>query len=74
MEAKKHFWVDYLACLIFGAVLVPLYCFGRNYPQFFVMDLLVSVVFFAGIHVVCFFGVRLFLKENEEKVFVLYCF
>jgi len=74
MNAKKHSWVDYLACLIFGAVIMPLYYFGRNYPHFFVMDLLVSVVFFAGIYVVCFFGVRLFLKENEEKVFVLYCF
>jgi len=34
VDTKKHFWVDYLACLIFGAVIVPLWFFLENYPSF----------------------------------------
>ena len=49
MDAKKHFWVDYLACLIFGAVIVPLYHLGHDFPQvsmttFFLLVALCSIV------------------------------
>jgi len=49
MDAKKHFWVDYLACLIFGAVIVPLYRLGHDFPHvsmtaFFLLVALCSIV------------------------------
>ena len=72
MEAKKHFWVDYLACLIFGAVIVPLWFFLNNYPCFGVINILLSMAVFAGIHVVCFVGLKLPLKGKEKRVHFLY--
>jgi len=73
VNKEKYFWVDYWACLIFGAVLVPLYLFVRNYPFFSTGSLLGVVAFFAGVHVVCFWILRLFLKEKRARVFFLFC-
>ncbi len=73
MDAKRHFWVDYLACLIFGAVIVPLYRFWRGYLYFDAVDVFMSVAILAGVHVVCFMGLRLFLKEKKKRVSFLYC-
>ena len=75
MEAKKHFWVDYLACLIFGAVIVPLWygCNTFNCRQVTARGFFVAIAIFTGVHVVCFWGLGLFLKGKERRFFFLYC-
>ena len=72
MDAKKHFWVDYLACLIFGAVIVPLWFFLENYPSFGMWETCLPMAVFAGIHAVCFVGLKLLLKGKEERVSFFY--
>ena len=72
MDAKKHFWVDYLACLFFGVAIAPLWFLVKNYPCFDVGDAFFLMAIFGGIHVFCFVGFRLFLKEKEKRL--LFCY
>ena len=72
MDAKKHFWVDYLACLIFGAVIVPLWHFYRNYQTFSVVSVFFVIAVFAGVHIGLFCGLSLFLKRTT--ILYLYYF
>ena len=71
MDAKKHFWVDYLACLIFGAVIYPMRCFCVVCPCFPIRIVGIVMFILGGVHVICFFGLRLFLKKKEARVFFM---
>ena len=71
---EKHFFADYLACLIFGSTIVPLYYFWKNYPIFSVKNILFSTVIFACVHIFCFLGLKWFFREKEVSIFCLYGF
>ena len=71
MDAKKHSWVDYLACLIFGAVIYPMRCFYVSFPCFSIRIAGIVMFILGGVHVICFFGLRLFLKKKEARVFFM---
>lgn len=72
MDAKKHFWVDYLACLIFGAVIVPLWYYGRWPNVYCTTGFLLAVTLFAIVHVVCFWILGLFVRRKGARLFLLY--
>ena len=69
---KKRFWTDYLACLIWGTTIVPLYYFWKNYPVFSIENILFSIVIFACVHTACFWGLKWFFGEKGVSVFCLY--